>query len=237
MKKYLIGTLVVIAALGLGVIAAFGLVRMMNNPVGPELIQAPAPRAGVGGYGMMGRTGMMGGSGMMGGYELNAQQSTGNRISLDEAVQKVQAYAASVGSNFQASEIMEFSNNFYAAVVEKDTGKAAFEVLVDPSTGAVFPEYGPNMMWNVKYGHMGNGSSQENTVTFEQARANAQTALDAQVPGAKVEPDGSTFYGYYTFDYKLNDQIAGMLSVNGFTGQVWLHTWHGQFITEKELAK
>jgi hypothetical protein len=196
---------------------------------------APAPRAGVGGYGMTLAHAPRAG---MGGYGPNAQQSSsGSRISLDEGVQKVQAYTASVGSNFQASEIMEFSNNFYAAVVEKDTGKAAFEVLVDPSTGAVFPEYGPNMMWNVKYGRMENGSSQENTVTFEQARADAQTALDAQVPGAKVEPDGSTFYGYYTFDYKLNGQIAGMLNVNGFTGQVWLHTWHGQFISEKELSK
>jgi len=234
MNKYLIGTLVVIAALGLGVSAAFGLSRMMNNPAYNPFttIQNIAGRSGPG---MVGNN--YPGPGMMGGYGLNAQQSSGNRISLDEAVQKVQAYAASVGSNFQASEIMEFTNNFYAAVVEKDTGKAAFEVLVDPSTGSVFPEYGPNMMWNVKYGHMGNGSSQENTVTFEQARAEAQKALDAQIPGAKVEPDGYTFYGYYTFDYKLNDQIAGMLSVNGFNGQVWLHTWHGQFISEKELSK
>ncbi len=257
MNKYLIGTLVIIITLGLGVTAAFGLSRVMNPAIfigfspnqnftaRPGLGTTQAPRAGVGGYGLIGRNGIIGGNGMMGGtgmmsggsYGLNRQQPTGNRISLDEAVQKVQSYAASFGPNFQASEIMEFSNNFYAAIAEKDTGKAAFEVLVDPSSGAVFPEIGPNMMWNLKYGHMGNGSSQQNTVTFEQARADAQAALDKQVPGAQVEPDGPTFYGYYTFDYKLNGQIAGMLSVNGFNEQVWMHTWHGQFITEKELAK
>jgi hypothetical protein len=236
MNKYLIGTLVVIVALVLGVTAAFGLSRMTNTAAsnGFSINQSITGRPGPG---MMGGSGMIGGNGMMGESGFNAQQSTGNRISLDEAVQKVQAYAASAGLNFQAAEIMEFSNNFYAAVVEKDTGKAAFEVLVDPYTGAVFPEFGPNMMWNVKYGQMGTGRSQENTLTFDQARVDAQTALDRQVPGARVEPDGSTFYGYYTFDYKLNGQIAGMLSVNGMNGQAWLHTWHGQFIAEKDLTK
>jgi len=204
MNKYLIGTLVVIAALGLGLTAAFVLSGIFNNAA-LNGFAANQNFTGRPGSGLTGGYGMMRGYGMMGGYAPNIQQSTGSRISLDQAVQIVETYTASVGSNYQASEIMEFTNNFYAAVVEKDTGKAAFEILVDPYTGHVFPEYGPNMMWNVKYGHMGNGSSQENTVTFEQAQADAQTTLDAQVPG--------------------------------FSGQVWLHTWHGQFITEKELAK
>jgi hypothetical protein len=26
-----------------------------------------------------------------------------------------------------------------------------------------------------------------------------------------------------------------MLSVNGYTGQIWYHTWHGNFISEKEF--
>jgi hypothetical protein len=28
--------------------------------------------------------------------------------------------------------------------------------------------------------------------------------------------------------------IVGMLSVNGYTGQIFLHTWHGNFIEESE---
>jgi hypothetical protein len=32
-----------------------------------------------------------------------------------------------------------------------------FEVLIDKYSGVVFPEMGPNMVWNVKYGHMGEG--------------------------------------------------------------------------------
>jgi hypothetical protein len=29
--------------------------------------------------------------------------------------------------------------------------------------------------------------------------------------------------------------MAGMLSVNGYSGQVFLHTWHGAFIEESEI--
>jgi hypothetical protein len=36
-------------------------------------------------------------------------------------------------------------------------------------------------------------------------------------------------------DYKVNDKIAGLLSVNDVTGAVWLHTWHGEFVQEMEM--
>jgi hypothetical protein len=243
LNKYIMAISIIIAALVLGIFAAYGVMGMMNGiPYNNFSINQSNP--GPFGPGMMGNNyagrGMMGGNytgrGMMGGFSPNTQSPSSNRISIDEAVQRAQAYAASAGPNLEAAEIMEFNNNFYVAVVEKNSGKAAFEVLVDPYSGSIFPEYGPNMMWNEKYGHVGNGSSQENTISFTQAQANAQEFLDTQIPGAKVEPDGFTFYGYYTFDYKINDQIAGMLSVNGYNGQIWLHTWHGQFINEKVLT-
>jgi len=52
-------------------------------------------------------------------------------------------------------EIMEFEQNFYVIYYEKSTGIGAFEMLIDKRTGRIFPEYGPNMMWNTKYGHLG----------------------------------------------------------------------------------
>ena len=55
-------------------------------------------------------------------------------------------------SNLEIAEIMEFSKNFYIELYEPDTGIGAMELLVDKSSGAIFPEYGPNMMWNLKYG-------------------------------------------------------------------------------------
>jgi len=47
--------------------------------------------------------------------------------------------------------------------------------------------------------------------------------------------EADRFYGYYTL-HVLNDrQIYGMLSVNGYTGQVWYHSWHGPFLGMKEF--
>jgi len=47
--------------------------------------------------------------------------------------------------------LKEYSNNFYVAFGEKNTGIYAFEVLIDKLTGAVYAELGPNMFWNAKY--------------------------------------------------------------------------------------
>lgn len=176
------------------------------------------------------------GHGMMGSWNQSGANPSGQRITLDQALNLAVNYTSGYGSNLVVTEIMEFTNNFYVVVRESDSGRGAFELLVDPNSGAVYPEMGPNMMWNFKYGHMG-GQAGDNTLTLEQARQLAQQALDANVPGAQVEPDGISFYGHYTFDFTVNGQIAGMLSVNGVTGEIWPHTWHGQFITEKEVTK
>lgn len=187
------------------------------------------------------------GPGMMnpgfGGAPVAQPNTTGQRLSIDQAVDRAKQYVASYSSGLQVSHIMEFSENFYVVVEETNTGRGAFELLVDPVSGAVFPEYGPNMMWNTKYGMMGGGmmgggwgNSGDNTVRLDQAIQAGHKYLDANQPGAKLETDGVDFYGYYTFDYMGADgKIAGMLSVNGYNSAIWVHTWHGQFIQEKDL--
>ena len=45
--------------------------------------------------------------------------------------------------------------------------------------------------------------------------------------------EAERFYGYYTLHVLTNGQIYGMLSVNGYTGQVWYHSWRGQFLGMK----
>jgi hypothetical protein len=195
-----------------------------------------------GGYGMMGGQGMMGGGyGMMGGTGMmpwtGSQGALGStaRLSIDQARTVAEEYAAAAGSDFTVAEVMEFENNFYAAVEEASTGRGAFEILIDPYTGAVGPEPGPNMMWNDKYGHMAYGTGGENRLSIEQARANAQQALESQIPGATVHEDGTSFYGYHTFDFDGPDGlVAGMISVEDDSGSAWLHTWHGDFISEWE---
>jgi len=70
------------------------------------------------------------------------------------------------------------------------------------------------------------------TVTPEQAIAYAQKYLDANISGTTAATDPIQFYGYYTLDFEKDGKVAGMLSVNGYSGQVFLHTWHGTFIEE-----
>jgi hypothetical protein len=200
--------------------------------------------------GMMG--GMMNGrgfGGMMGGYRAPAPNSSGSacpftndsnakqtasRLSMDEARTRLEDYLAG-DDTLQVAEIMEFQNNFYAVILEKDTGRGAMELLVDPYSGQVSPEYGPNMMWNEKYGHMGSWYAPgTGSLTLDEARTLAQSALDEQIPAAEVEGMGIEFYGYFTFDYTVNGQNAGMLSVRN-DGQSGVHTWHGDFLSEVEL--
>lgn len=75
--------------------------------------------------------------------------------------------------------------------------------------------------------------SSEMPVTPEQAMEYAQKYLDENVSGA-LATSPIQFYGYYTLDFEKDGEVAGMLSVNGFSGQVFLHTWHGSFIEEAE---
>ncbi len=188
---------------------------------------------GMGGNGpgnnMMGN-GMMGGAGTCIGYTGNGYDAQATPITIDKAKEAADQYLVSTGNtDLELSEVIEFDNNFYAGVKEKSTDMNAFELLVNKYTGKVFPEMGPNMMWNTKYGHMTWNTQAQATVTKEQALENAQAYLEKTIPGTKVG-DVDAFYGYYTIEVTKDDKIYGMLSVNGNTGAVWYHTWHGNFV-------
>lgn len=203
----------------------------------------------MGGRGYGGMMGGRGYGGMMGGYggsyagsgagscqyaNPNAGTTTGVRLTIEQAQANLETYLAN-DPNLELVEVMAFENNFYGVVVEKETGRGALELLVDPYTGLVYPEHGPNMMWNEKYGHMGGWySTSGEGLTLDEAKAIAQEALDADVPGVVVEGMGIEFYGYFTFDYAVDGKIAGMLSVHT-NGDSWIHDWHGAFIEEIEL--
>jgi hypothetical protein len=158
-------------------------------------------------------------------------------LTIGEAHEAVERYIAALGyANLEVAEVMEFERNFYAIVQESDTGIGAMELLVDKWSGAVGPEMGPNMMWNARYGMHGRGgrimggASETNTITPEEALASAQRWLNTYRAGVTVEEHADPFYGYYTIHTLKDDEIEGMLSVHGTTGQVWYHTWHGDFI-------
>lgn len=62
----------------------------------------------------------------------------------------------------------------------------------------------------------------------------AQEYLDTVRPGTTADEEADTFYGYYTLHVPTGGEVTGMLSVNGYTGQVWYHTWHGAFVDMTE---
>jgi hypothetical protein len=207
------------------------------------------------GPGMMGGVGGYGSGGMMGG---NAY-SNAAPLTIDQMKSAAETYIKNSGlDGLEVGEIMIFDNNAYAIVMEKSTGMGAFELLADSGTQVAYPEYGPNMMWNLKYGGMSRGGmmggrggwmmgswnignatpanvSADMPVTQEQAISFAQAYLDQYIPGATAADDPTKFYGYYTMDFEQNGKVAGMLSVNGYNGQVFLHTWHGTFVEESSM--
>ncbi len=222
-----------------------GWMRGYGNGIAPgQAITPTVPFGGgpggmMGGW-MMGRGGM--GPGMMGGWGYNGAPA--QTTSLDQAVTLAQNYVRQFGNaDLQLVEVEEYTQNFYGMVREKSTGVNAFQLIVDKQTGAVYPEMGPNMMWNTKYSPMswmmGNwGPARATgamTISVDQARARASEFLKSYLPNATLAADTDTFYGYYNLDVLQDGKTYGMLSVNGYSGQVWFHTWHGAFVSSKEL--
>ncbi len=233
------------------------------------------------GYGMMNGQhdgDMMGGPGMMNGQYNNMMGSSqygagmmgmmtgfgglsdAEPLTIEETETAVNNYLSTLNQdNLTLGEIMIFSNHAYAQILDTDAKQGAFEVLVDPATGNVFPEPGPNMMWNTEYGMMdgsgmmnmmmgGMGSGMMNdqhgdvmgswgstvdtkiNVTVEEAPDLAQTYLDSVLPDTTVADQADTFPGYYTLHIERDGEVIGMLSVNAYTGDVFLHHWHGDFV-------
>jgi hypothetical protein len=144
------------------------------------------------------------------------------------------------------------------------------ELLINRPGSRVYPEPGPNMMRNTKYGMMSRGrgyggmmgpnggmmgpggrgmmggyssaparTSQGTTadkmpVSSDRAREIADAYLSRVSPGIRAE-EPTRFYGYYTIDTEKDGKTNGMLSVNGYSGEVWYHSWHGPFIAEQEV--
>jgi hypothetical protein len=201
-------------------------------------------------YGTEMMNGGMMGNEMMGSFD---GLTSVDPLSIEEAESAVTDYLATLNNDdLSLGEIMIFDNHAYAQIVDESSDIGAFEVLVDPATGNVFPEPGPNMMWNTGYGMMGGGmmSGQfgsgmmggtmmgnfgyspdaEINVTVDEAVVVAQEYLDAYLPGKTADDMADAFPGYYTLHVLEDGETIGMLSVNAYTGQVLVHHWHGDFV-------
>ncbi len=187
------------------------------------------------------------GHGMMGQNFINTDQNI-PQLTMDEVERSIDQYLENLSDpDLILSEIMIFDNHAYAQIIEESTGIGAMEVLVDPVSKQVYLEQGPNMMWNLKYSSMsgmmmGSGPRTTNsdirtedmTVTSDEAVAAAQTYLDQYQQGNQADEHADIFYGYYTLHVLNRGEIVGMLSVNGDSGQVFYHKWHGELIEMSE---
>jgi hypothetical protein len=67
------------------------------------------------------------------------------------------------------------------------------------------------------------------TLNAEHAEVNAEQFLNQYYVGATVG-HVKAFYGYYHVEVLSDGEVSGMLSVNGYSGEVWFPNWHGSFI-------
>jgi hypothetical protein len=144
------------------------------------------------------------------------------------------------GSSFEMVDMVAYSNSpYYLIVKEENKEEAAFGLMFDPVRKIIYPEYGPNMMWNQNYGMavmMGwNSRTTEQQINREEALANARDF--ARDNGLSVRDDGYQFSGYYSFYVENNNQTLGLVSVNVYSGEVWVHNWHGDLTEIIEVGE
>jgi len=221
-------TILVLGIIGLGItglVVGQGMMGGFGNPAFGQGMTGRGMNQGMMGGGMMGGGMIGGGMGMMAVYP-----SEVTPITEAQAQSLFEDFARRFGSEVRVADVMSFANNYYAQLVTT-SGEGIGEVLVDRFSGVVTPEPGPNMMWNTGSGMRLAFGGQER---FDEAAATelANTFLGSYLPGASVT-NSQSFPGYYTFDFGRQN-TEGMLSVNTYSGEVWVHSWHGTFLGENE---
>jgi hypothetical protein len=201
---------------------------------------------------------------MMGGNLWNRTEE-GERLTVGEAMGAAEQYLQAAGyDGLEVAEVMIFDNHAYVEVEDSERGIGALELLVDPASKAAFLEFGPSMMWNVEYGMMGSQGGRYGgmmagwrggmgwvmrrwspsteafdpeslSVTPEEAVQIAEDYLREAFPDLTVDDHAELFPGYYTLHTLENGEVEGMLSVSGYTGEVWVHTWHGGLLEVSEV--
>jgi hypothetical protein len=239
-----------------GLFAAVGSLAAVTSVLGAVSATGPGMMGGASGHAMMGSAfGSGGGSGASG-------TATPTGAQLQQIATRVNSWLATSGfKGFKTAEVMAFTNNDYIAVHDTQ-GMPAFELLTSLKTTWLMEEP-PSMMWNTRYGMMGDfgnrvtpmmggwmmggawnswyGRGRGKVATTSQAVSVANNWLNKAAPGETVASDagGSAmgkFPGYYSFDTVKDGKTYGMLSVNAATGTVWYHGWHGSFLAEKDFT-
>ena len=189
-------------------------------------------------YGCGGCGGHRGGWGCYG-YDTYPCTTSTTPLTISQAVAAANEYLTSLNNpNLAIANVQEYTVNFRFSLYEKSTGIGTYEMTINKYTGYVYPGMGPSVTWNTKYGIINGVLTIYNAtatttmpVTATQAQTFAQQYLSTVMPATTV---GNTtpFYGYYNVEVLSGGNTYGILSVNGYTGQIWYQAWHGSFIQE-----
>ena len=154
----------------------------------------------------------------------------------------VQVYERTTGAGAFELVIDKYSGNVYPESGPSATWNTKYGTANSVSGYGPSYGYGPGMIGG-EGGMMGGwgGSTGYPTVpttlmpvTPYQAVAYAQQYLSTYYPGTTTG-NMTTFYGYYAIKVLSAGKTYGVLSINGYTGQVWFHNWHGTFVQEMAL--
>lgn len=206
------------------------------------------------GHGMMGfnNRGNQGGHyGMMNNYDqfmndygpgVNNRDYRSNNLNMNrnELVEMAKDLVQNrYSSSFEIVDMVAYSNSpYYLVLKEKNQKNAAFGLMFDPVQGVVYPEYGPNMVWNQQFGmgFMMGWNNRANSEKIDKDTALANARSFARNNGLRVRNDGYQFNGYYSFYLENNNQPLGLVSVNAYSGEVWAHNWHGNLVEIIEVG-
>jgi len=167
------------------------------------------------------------------------ENMSGERLTLDQALEKAQSYLAERDSNLRVARLYEFQYAFIAVTVDSESGDAAYPLLIQPVSGQVRAMTALCIAARVDRDPP-QGSDQAPTgvsLSMSEAAARAQQALDARAAGMTIDPQGIAFPGYYTFEYSEDGDIAGLISVHAETGVYRLHNGPGDFIRKEEISQ
>jgi hypothetical protein len=193
--------------------------------MGPGMMNTP-------GYNNSSGSGMMGSmmtSNMMMGNMMAIYYPESEPVTQDEALRSMQNFSQQYGSNVEVEDFMAFSGNYYAVLKDLNSSQYIAEVLVDRYSGLAYAEPGPNMMWNTRFG-AGRTGTEGTEYDLAEAENLTTNFLEGYLPEAQIM-ESKEMPGYYTFDFG-RQEIEGMLSVNAYNGQIWVHTWHGPYLGE-----
>jgi hypothetical protein len=231
MKKEAILLVVVIVLVG---VAAFALGSLSSNSSDNESTPLFSLSPGVQGM-------LTGGSGYYYGFYSDAE--TGSVLSKDVVVSEIQNYVdRQNNSDLVVARLREFNLVYQAEIIERSTGRHAFDLMVSNGASQISPAAGPNIMWNTKYGPtiaetgggygmLGRALAQpapgDMTLSEAEARDIAASAVEDMADASLLlENDtADTFYGFYEFTLDRDEEPVGALAINGYSGQVWFEDW------------